>query len=222
MPTPEELLDQLHADLAAIPHDEAATGVDRRQFMFQSLVVAAATTFGASAAQAQRALSYGTVVGVLPDAPIDVNGVIRETRSLFAQPEPPVPLGNGEAPALQFLPYPGGTGALMEKLARERGARRSSAPRSRWSRSAAPCPPTPTTSRFLPAHRLVGAHQGTQDHVGAAHRHLPHAAQAAQPDAALRRDDHGRRRRAREAAQRRRRDSRPATIAARCTACRTA
>ncbi|HUF76989.1 MAG TPA: hypothetical protein VMM35_11960, partial [Longimicrobiales bacterium] len=26
----------------------------------------------------------------------------------------PVPLGNGEPPALSFQPYPGGTGALME------------------------------------------------------------------------------------------------------------
>ncbi len=33
----------------------------------------------------------------------------------------PVPLGNAEPPALQFQAYPGGTGALMEKLIRERG-----------------------------------------------------------------------------------------------------
>ncbi|HUF76342.1 MAG TPA: amidase [Longimicrobiales bacterium] len=33
----------------------------------------------------------------------------------------PAPLGNGEPPALSFQPYPGGTGALMEKLWREHG-----------------------------------------------------------------------------------------------------
>jgi Asp-tRNA(Asn)/Glu-tRNA(Gln) amidotransferase A subunit family amidase len=39
-----------------------------------------------------------------------------------AQPQPAQPaLGNGEPPAIQFQPWPGGTGACLEKLARERG-----------------------------------------------------------------------------------------------------
>ena len=37
------------------------------------------------------------------------------------QQAPPVPLGNGEPPAMSFQPYPGGTGALMERLWREHG-----------------------------------------------------------------------------------------------------
>src|SRR5437868_6247293 len=37
-------------------------------------------------------------------------------------PEPPLPpLGNGEPPAIEFQAYPGGTGAYLEKLAKERG-----------------------------------------------------------------------------------------------------
>ena len=146
MPTPEELLDQLHTDLAALDHDEETTGIDRRQFMFYSLVSAAATTFGASAVQAQRALAAG---GVSSFGHEGVRSLIQQ------QPLPPVPLGNGEAPALQFQPYPGGTGAIMEKLARERG-------RAAFDRAVFTVTPftgaVPTDAddiAFLPAHRLA-------------------------------------------------------------------
>ena len=109
-PSPDDVLDQLQADLAASDHNDAATGLDRRHFMFYSLVAAAATTFGSRAAQAQRMIaSAGS-----PSLERDVR------RALLAQQDVPL-LGNGEAPALQFQPYPGGTGALMEKLVRERG-----------------------------------------------------------------------------------------------------
>ena len=143
MPTPEELLDQLHVDLTAHGHDEEATGIGRREFMFYSLVTAAATTFGASAAQAQRALAAGGVSRYAE----------RGNRS-FAQ-QAIATLGNGEAPALQFQPYPAGTGALMEKLARERG-------RAAFDRAVFTVPkfsgPVPTNAddiAFLPAHRLA-------------------------------------------------------------------
>ena len=44
--TPEDLLEQTHADLNALDYDPAAHGgMDRRQFMFLSLVSAAASTF---------------------------------------------------------------------------------------------------------------------------------------------------------------------------------
>ncbi|MDZ7630350.1 MAG: amidase family protein [Gemmatimonadaceae bacterium] len=63
-------------------------------------------------------------------------------------------LGNGEAPALQFMPYPGGTGALLEKLARERG-------RAAFDRAvftvptfSGAVPTNPDDIAFLPAHRL--------------------------------------------------------------------
>src|SRR5580704_6443328 len=109
MPTPEELLDQTETDLINADYDEELSGMDRRQFMFLSLVAAAAAAFGAEHARAQ-----GTAPGAA--------GAAGAGGGRGQQPQaPPVPLGNGEAPALQFQPYPGGTGALMEKLAKERG-----------------------------------------------------------------------------------------------------
>jgi Asp-tRNA(Asn)/Glu-tRNA(Gln) amidotransferase A subunit family amidase len=146
LPTPEELLDQLHLDLARADFDEDAAGMDRRQFMFMSLVTAAATTFGASAAQAQRALAAGGTGHYSRDG----------VRSVLQQQPPlvPVALGNGEAPALQFQPYPGGTGAIMEKLARERG--RAAFDRASFTveKFAGAVPTNPDDIAFLPAHRL--------------------------------------------------------------------
>jgi hypothetical protein len=134
--TPEEILDQAEADLADLAYDEEASGgLDRRRFMFLSLVSAAATTFGvAAAARAQG--------GVAGGAPVQ------------QPPVPPLPLGNGESPALQFQPWPSGTGALMEKLAKERG--RAAFDRAvftveKWSGAV---PTAPEDLAFLPAHRL--------------------------------------------------------------------
>lgn len=134
-PSPEELLAQAEAELNAADIDEESLGVDRRQFMFMSLATAAATTFGAAAASTLRAQAGRGGGG--------------------GQPQPqPLPLGNGEPPALQFQPYPGGTGALMEKLVRERGAAafaRAQFTVQPWS---GPVPTSPEDIAFLPAHRL--------------------------------------------------------------------
>jgi len=140
--TPLDFLEQAEAELAAAEHDESATGVDRRQFMFFSLVAAAASTFGAPAAGAQSALASASGMGSLASG--------------AAQPPqvPPVPLGNGEAPALQFMPYPGGTGALMEKVVREKGAAaftRTTHAVEKWSGAV---PTNPDDLAFLPAHRI--------------------------------------------------------------------
>lgn len=164
MPTPEDILDQLESDLESeleynldeIDDSAEHTGVDRRQFMFQTLVAAAATTFGARAAQAQRALAGGELLGgvrsdaLLPELAIRATGV-----ASGMQPQEPAPLGNGEPPAEQFMPYPGGTGALMEKLISERGA-------GAFARSTFEVEPfvgaVPTNADdlcFLPAHRLA-------------------------------------------------------------------
>ncbi len=148
LPTPEELLDQLHIDLASHDHDDEATGIDRRQFMFYTLVSAAATTFGASAVQAQRALAAGGV-SRLGTSAFGADGV----RSLLQQ-LPPVPLGNGEAPALQFMPYPGGTGAVMEKLARERGSAAFDRAVFTVEKFTGAVPSNADDIAFLPAHRL--------------------------------------------------------------------
>lgn len=135
---PEELLDQLETDLRTADYDpEAHDGMDRRQFMLMSLITAAATTFGAKAAGAQA-------TGAAGGAAAPQQG----------QATPPVSLGNGEPPALQFQPYPGGTGAIMEKLAKARG--RAAFDRAvftvqPWTGAV---PTNPDDIAYLPAHRL--------------------------------------------------------------------
>jgi Asp-tRNA(Asn)/Glu-tRNA(Gln) amidotransferase A subunit family amidase len=66
---------------------------------------------------------------------------------------PPRPLGNGEPPALVFQPYPGGTGAYLEKIARERG--RDAFERSRFTVEGwrGPVPTSEEEIAFLPVHR---------------------------------------------------------------------
>jgi len=149
VPTPEDLLDQLHLDLTRADFDDEAGGMDRRRFMFMSLVSAAATTFGASAAQAQRALA---AAGSGQYSRGGVRSLVHEYA--LQQPVAPVTLGNGEAPALQFQPYPGGTGAIMERLARERG--RAAFDRTVFAveKFTGAVPTNPDDIAFLPAHRL--------------------------------------------------------------------
>jgi Asp-tRNA(Asn)/Glu-tRNA(Gln) amidotransferase A subunit family amidase len=142
--TPLDFLAQAEAELAAMDYDESVMGMDRRQFMFRSLVAAAASTFGAQAASAQgtRNLLANT------------SGAWQAIQPPVQQQPTPVPLGNGEAPALQFMPYPGGTGALMEKLIAERGAAafaRGTFTVEKWSGAV---PSNPEDLAFLPAHRI--------------------------------------------------------------------
>src|SRR5215212_2356483 len=78
--TARQLLQDIQADLEQESRDvEEITGVDRREFMFMSLVAAAATTFGVHPALAQR----GAATAQQPAAP-------------------PIPLGNGEPPSMVF------------------------------------------------------------------------------------------------------------------------
>lgn len=68
---------------------------------------------------------------------------------------PPIPLGNGEPPALQFQAYPGGTGALIEKLWRKDGGNpfeRTAIDIERWSGTV---PTSEEDLAFLPVHRLA-------------------------------------------------------------------
>jgi hypothetical protein len=133
MDSPEDILQQSQEELEQYADEaEFLTGLDRRQFVFLSLAAAAASTFGVSSARAQRGATGGGA----------------------AQATPPLPLGNGEPPALQFQAYPGGTGALMEKLAKERGRaafERAQFTVARWS---GPVPTSDEDIAFLPAHRL--------------------------------------------------------------------
>jgi Asp-tRNA(Asn)/Glu-tRNA(Gln) amidotransferase A subunit family amidase len=149
--TPIDFLEHAQAELEAMEHDEMASGLDRRQFMFRSLVAAAATTFGARAAGAQ---------GSNPMAWFDATNYAWSGRGVPgmqppAQQQPPVPLGNGEAPALQFMPYPEGTGALMEKMVAKHGVnafKRSTFAVEPWVGTV---PTSPDDLAFLPAHRIA-------------------------------------------------------------------
>jgi Asp-tRNA(Asn)/Glu-tRNA(Gln) amidotransferase A subunit family amidase len=137
---PEDLLEAAYPELARRAEEAADTaGVDRRAFLFASIAAAAATTFGAHGVRAQP--PAGAAPGGAAQPP--------------AQPQvPPYPLGNGEPPAEQFQPYPGGTGALMEKLVRERGPaafQRATFPLTGWS---GPVPTSDEDLAFLPAHRI--------------------------------------------------------------------
>ncbi len=65
-----------------------------------------------------------------------------------------LPLGNGEPPAVAFQAYPGGTGALMERLWLEHGEglfRRTPTEPEPW---AGPVPTDEEDLAFLPVHRL--------------------------------------------------------------------
>ena len=66
---------------------------------------------------------------------------------------PPVPLGNAEPPAMHFQAYPGGTGALLEKLWHETDGnpfQRTEVPIERWT---GPVPTDEADLAFLPVHR---------------------------------------------------------------------
>lgn len=101
----------------------------------------------AAAAAATGAVTPSALLAGRPDV---VATVLRQQ-----QEAPPIPLGNGEPPALQFQAYPGGTGALMEKLWREHGPRmfeRTPIEIEPWS---GPVPTSEADVAFLPVHRLA-------------------------------------------------------------------
>ena len=138
---PEEILDAMESDVAlAAEEAESLSGIGRREFMFRTLTAAAATTFGAHAALAQAG-------GAAP------GGVTPAPQQQPQQPAP-YPLGNGEPPVEQFMPYPGGTGALMQKMVHEHGVHafdRATFAVEKWSGA---MPGTDEALAFLPAHRI--------------------------------------------------------------------
>jgi len=116
---------------------EIPAGLDRREFV--RLVTAAAAFAGVAGAGVATAAAQGRAGGAGQ-----------------GQPQPPLPpLGNGEPPAMMFQAYPGGTGALLEKLAKERGRAafdRSTFAIEPWS---GPVPGKEEDVAFLPVHRLA-------------------------------------------------------------------
>jgi Asp-tRNA(Asn)/Glu-tRNA(Gln) amidotransferase A subunit family amidase len=138
MKTLLEMLETTDRDRALRAEEaEELSGVGRREFLFMSMVAAAVSSFGAHPAFGQSPTGVPA-----PGAPAQQPTVA------------PLPLGNGEPPAEQFMPYPGGTGALMEKLVKEHGAKafqRSAFNVEKWKGTV---PTSDEEIAFLPAHRL--------------------------------------------------------------------
>ena len=137
-----DVLDQAQTEAGIEADRLELEGVDRRRFLFTSLVATAATTFGFGA----------TALAQTPPTPPATGG--RGGGGGQGQGTPPVPLGNGEPISWTFQPYPQGTGALMEKLIRERGAAafaRSTFIVDKWVGAV---PTNADDIAFLPAHRL--------------------------------------------------------------------
>jgi Asp-tRNA(Asn)/Glu-tRNA(Gln) amidotransferase A subunit family amidase len=120
---------------------ERLSGLERRDFLK-----------AAAAAAAAGALSPATLFA----HEVGVPGALPQER----QEAPLVPLGNGEHPALVFQAYPGGTGALMEKLWKDYDGNpfeRSAFEVEPWRGSV---PGDPADVAFLPVHRLSALIQG--------------------------------------------------------------
>ena len=121
---------------ASHPEPSTLGRIERRDFLKAAAAVAAT-----------GAVSPSSLYAADPEL---VQAVIQER-----QEDPPRPLGQGEPPALQFQAYPGGTGALMEKLWREYDGnpfQRNPIAIDPWEG------PTPTNEEdiaFLPVHRLA-------------------------------------------------------------------
>jgi Asp-tRNA(Asn)/Glu-tRNA(Gln) amidotransferase A subunit family amidase len=131
----DDRLDDSNDD-ALLDSFETPPGLDRREFV--RLVTAAAAFAGVAGAGTATAIAQGRAGGAQGAA------------------QPPLPpLGNGEPPAMMFQAYPGGTGALLEKLAKERGRAafdRATFAIEPWS---GPVPGKEEDIAFLPVHRLA-------------------------------------------------------------------
>ncbi len=127
-----DLLDQAQVEAEQSADEQALTGIDRRHFVFMSLVTAAAGVFGLGA---------------------DVTAQGGAAAAGQPQPAAPaaLPLGNGDSVSWTFQPYPGGTGALHGET-RPRARRRGVSTRRVCPRARGParCRPRPTRSRFCP------------------------------------------------------------------------
>ena len=115
--------------------------IERREFVRVAALAAAAGSIEPFALSAQS----------FPASPV---GAPREGGSPIQAQESLPPLGNSEPPAMQFQAYPGGTGALMEKLWRVGGnpIERQPIEIDPWE---GPVPRDEREIAFLPVHRLA-------------------------------------------------------------------
>jgi hypothetical protein len=109
-----DLLHQAQTEAEGLAEEMVfTTDLDRRNFVFMSVAAAAATTFGFGAKTVGQARGGGAGRGADGGA-VDAAGT--------QPPAVPVPLDNMEAVSWTFQPYPGGTGALLEKTYDEKGS----------------------------------------------------------------------------------------------------
>lgn len=102
-----------------------------------------------------KAALAAAAAGVWSPEPLAAHGLPEGDRdALRVLQEQVAALGNGEAPALTFQAYPGGTGALLERLWREHDGNpfeRTPIEPEPWT---GPVPTREEDVAFLPAHRL--------------------------------------------------------------------
>lgn len=111
-------------------------GIERRDFLRVAAAAAAAGAIDPASLAASEPALVATILEQQQQGP------------------PPVPLGQGEHPAVVFQAYPGGTGSLMEKLWREHGPamfERTPIDILAWPGSV---PSNEEDVAFLPVHRL--------------------------------------------------------------------
>ena len=155
-----DLLDQAQNEAESLALTMGfVSDVDRRKFVFMSVAAAAATTFGFGA----KAIAQGRGAGGGAAPGADAVG----GRGAQQPSTPPVALDNGEPVSWTFQPYPGGTGALLEKTYAEKGPAAFKRQPFVWAATpgafkldgwgTAPFPTSDEDIAFLPAHRLGAA-----------------------------------------------------------------
>lgn len=134
-----DILDQLQVEAELMAGDaDVIDGMQRRDFVFLSLVSAAATTFGFGARALAQSAAAPAAAGAAQGAP----------------QAPLPPLENGYPISWTFQAWPGGTGDLMEHLIKERGAAAFARAKFTVQPWVGAVPTDPETIAFLPVHRL--------------------------------------------------------------------
>lgn len=118
---------------------EWPSGIARRQFVFMSVIGAAASVFGVGAK-------------AFAQAPVAASGALAAGQN--AQAAAQTPLGNGDPVSWTFQPYPQGTAALLEKLVKERGAAAFARAAYVPEKFVGTVPTAADDIAFLPAHQL--------------------------------------------------------------------